>query len=94
MMAPGYEKGMGFLKQAAVDQHILTRKREHDMAEVVKAHPELLGIGIDESTAILVHGDQFSVLGKSKVAITTAGREMYFLKGGDQFDLKTRTQIQ
>ena len=93
MMAPGYEQGMGFLKNAAVDQHILTRKREKDMAEVVKAHPALLGIGIDEGTAILVHGDQFTVLGKSKVAITTAGQEMYFLKNGDRFDLKTRKQI-
>jgi cyanophycinase len=93
MMAPGYEEGMGFLKQAAIDQHILTRKREHDMAAVVKAHPELLGIGIDESTAIVVNGNRFSVLGKSKVAITTAGAEMYFLKSGDVFDLKQRKQV-
>jgi len=93
MMAPGYEKGMGFLRNTAIDQHILTRKRERDMAAVVKAHPELLGIGIDEGTAILVHGDSFSVLGKSKVAITLAGQEMYFLKSGESFDLaKQRPQ--
>lgn len=93
MMAPGYEEGMGFLKQAAIDQHILTRKRERDMGAVIKAHPELLGIGIDESTAILVSGNRFNVLGKSKVAITTAGAEMYFLKSGDVFDLKHRKQL-
>lgn len=93
MMAPGYELGMGFLKNTAVDQHILTRKRERDMAAVIKAHPELLGIGIDEGTAIIVRRNKFEVLGKSKVAITTAGREMYFLKSGDSFDLKHRKQL-
>ncbi len=93
MMAPGYEIGMGFLKHAAIDQHILTRKRERDMGAVVKAHPELLGIGIDEGTAILVARNRFTVLGKSKVAITTAGAEMYFLKSGDSFDLKHRKQL-
>ena len=93
MMAPGYEVGMGFLKKAAIDQHILTRKRERDMAAVIKAHPELLGIGIDEGTAILVERNRFTVLGKSKVAITTAGTEMYFLKTGDRFDLKSRKQL-
>ena len=93
MMAPGYEEGMGFLKHAAIDQHILTRKRERDMGAVVQAHPELLGIGIDESTAILASGNRFTVMGKSKVAITTAGAEMYFLKNGDVFDLKHRTQL-
>ena len=93
MMAPGYEQGMGFLKNAAIDQHILTRKREGAMAAVVKTHPELLGIGIDEGTAILVHGNSFTVMGKSKVAITTAGQTMYFLKSGDRFDLKTRKQV-
>ncbi len=91
MMAKGYERGMGFLRNTAIDQHILTRHRERDMEAVVKAHPGLLGIGIDESTAILVHGDAFTVLGKSKVAITTAGAPLYFLKSGDRFDLITRT---
>jgi len=91
MMAKGYEQGMGFLKNAAIDQHILTRHRERDMEAVVKAHPELLGIGIDEGTAIIVHGDAFTVLGKSKVAVTTAGAPLYFLKSGDRFNLNTRT---
>src|SRR6185369_1088293 len=73
MMAPGYETGFGFLKNMAVDQHLLTRKREKDMLEVVKAHPALLGVGIDEKTAIVVHGNEFNVIGPSKVAIYVAG---------------------
>ncbi len=93
MMAKGYETGFGFLKNIAVDQHLLTRKREKDMLEVVKAHPDLLGIGIDERTAIVVHGEDFQVIGPSKVAIYVSGAEMYFLSAGDRFDMKRRTKL-
>ncbi|MGC4042669.1 MAG: cyanophycinase [Armatimonas sp.] len=61
--------GFGFLKNTAIDQHVLRRNRQFDLIPVIDAHPELLGIGIDEATAILVHGDQFEVLGPSYVAI-------------------------
>jgi cyanophycinase len=93
MMAKGYETGFGFLKNVAVDQHLLTRKREKDMLEVVKTHPELLGIGIDEKTAIVVHGNEFSVVGPSKVAIYVNGEEMYFLSAGDRFRLESRKKL-
>ena len=54
MMAPGYEEGFGLIKGVAIDQHMLTRNRQDDLEEVVAKHPEVLGIGIDESTAIIV----------------------------------------
>jgi cyanophycinase len=90
MMAPGYEQGIGFLKNVAIDQHLLVRKRQDDLVAVVRAHPELLGIGIDERTAIEVHGDRFQVIGASRVAIYEAGKSYYFLAPGDRFDLKVR----
>ncbi len=68
VMAPGHERGFGFLRGAAVDQHILVRGRENDMLGVIKRYPELLGIGLDEGTAILVHGDLAEVIGRSRVA--------------------------
>ena len=34
-MAPGYEQGMGFLKQSAIDQHVITRHREDDLNQVI-----------------------------------------------------------
>lgn len=93
MMAKGYEEGFGFLRLVAVDQHLLKRKRENDLVSVIAAHPELLGIGIDEATAIEVHGSQFQVLGESKVAIYTDGKPYYFLSAGEKFDLKTRHKM-
>jgi cyanophycinase len=97
MMAKGYEVGMGFLKNAAIDQHIDTRKRENDMAEVIAAHPGLLGIGLYESTAIVVQGDRFEVIGDGKVAITDGkerdGKKYYLLSAGERFDLKARAKL-
>lgn len=93
MMAPGYEKGFGYLRNVAVDQHLIRRKRERDMIPVVTKHPQLLGIGIDESTAIVVQGDRFEVIGASKVAIYTHGRDYYFLDPGDKFDLAARKKL-
>jgi cyanophycinase len=88
--------GLGFLKNAAVDQHLLRRNRQFDMLEVIDKHPTLLGIGIDENTAIVVSGDEFDVIGKSYVVIYSnkpvAGAEgrFYFMGAGDRFDMKDR----
>lgn len=63
-MAEGYEKGFGFLPGAAVDQHFSQRNRLPDMEGLVTRFPQLLGIGLDEATAIIVAGSVAEVLGK------------------------------
>jgi len=96
IMIGDHTAGMGFLKNAAVDIHVLRRNRQFDMLEVLDAHPELLGISIDEDTAIVVDGDRFDVIGKSYALIygttTVAGKSgrFYFMGAGDRFDMKTR----
>ncbi len=63
-------EGFGFVTKAVIDQHFLKRKRNNRLITVILEHPELLGIGIDESTAILVNPDDtFEVLGESQVII-------------------------
>jgi cyanophycinase len=95
MIAPPHVEGFGLLQNAAIDQHVVTRHRENDLVPVIVAHPELLGIGIDESTAIVVHRDKFEIIGKSKVGIYDGkdhdGKKYYFLSSGQKFDLKKRT---
>lgn len=88
--------GLGFLKNAAIDQHLLRRNRQFDMLEVIDKHPGLLGIGLDEDTAIVVRGDQFEVIGRSyvvvysdKPVVGSSGR-FYFMGAGDRFDMKGR----
>jgi cyanophycinase len=100
MMSPGHEEGLGLLKNVAIDQHVIRRKRIADLLPVVEAHPELLGLGIDESTAIVVQGDQFEVIGDSDVVVTDPRRVVpegeerwWLLKPGERFDLRTRQKI-
>jgi cyanophycinase len=97
MMAKGYEEGFGYVKNAAFDQHLIVRHRENDMVPVIEAHPELLGIGLDEPAAVVVKGDTMEVIGRSKVAIYDGkdhdGKRYYFLEVGDRFDLKSRTPL-
>jgi cyanophycinase len=106
IMMGDHEEGFGFLKNVAIDQHVMARNRQFDMFDILKHRPELLGIGIDENTAIIVRGNQFEVIGESYVIVydgTFWSREgsdlknlpekaelFYFLRNGDKYDLLNR----
>jgi len=64
-----HTQGLGFLRNSAIDQHFLKRNRPFDLVDFIKKSPQLIGIAIDESTAILVQKDTLQVLGKSYIAI-------------------------
>lgn len=61
--------GLGLLPTVIVDQHFLIRSRHNRLITAVIEHPELVGIGIDEATAILVKGNDVEVLGDSQVLV-------------------------
>jgi cyanophycinase len=96
LMVGDHLVGFGFLKDSAIDQHLLRRNRQFDLIEVVSKRPDLLGIGIDEDTAIVVEGDRFDVIGQGYVAVydakhtTRPPARFYFLAPGDRYDLNTR----
>lgn len=71
MMADGYERGFAFLPASAIDQHFAQRGRFPDLLPVVWRHPLMLGIGIDEGTALVVQGTQADVIGQSSVHFIT-----------------------
>ena len=99
VMSPGHEQGFGFLRNVAVDQHVIVRNRLGDLPDVLRAHPQLLGIGIDEGTAIVVRGDEFEVIGRSKAFVyggtdaPDAGVAYLSLRAGDRYDLSRRRLI-
>src|SRR2546423_2014974 len=67
--------GLGFVHNAIVDQHFIRRQRENRLISVVLERPSLLGVGIDEGTALKVTPDgKWLVLGKSAVMILDARR--------------------
>jgi cyanophycinase len=53
IMMGDHEQGFGYIKNVAIDQHVLARNRQFDLYEIMRKHPELLGLGIDENTAIV-----------------------------------------
>ena len=61
--------GLGLLTTTIIDQHFLIRSRHNRLLTAIIEHPEMTGIGIDESTAILVNGKNVEVLGASQVLV-------------------------
>ncbi|XZE44187.1 cyanophycinase [Pirellulaceae bacterium SH467] len=98
IMAPGYERGgLGFLDGVAIDQHFSQRSRQRDMTQLVNRYPQLLGIGIDETTAITVTGSNATVSGKGKVYFYDRRQAVYpdrpdyiALASGQSYDLVAR----
>jgi len=97
MVAKDYTQGFALMDGVAIDQHILPRRRAGDLAPVIDDNPGLLGLGVDESTAMVVEGDRFEVIGRGVVAIHDGrehdGRKYYFLAPGEQFDWKARRRV-
>lgn len=97
-----FQPAFAFIKNVAIDQHVLVRNRQFDLIPVIENHPTHLGVAIDESTAIIVDGQQFKVWGNSYVmvydpkdwAIQKASwgkvlKPFKMLSSGQSFDLNT-----
>lgn len=68
-----YKTGFGFVTDAIIDQHFVVRKRHNRLISLVLENPKLLGVGIDESTSILVYPNKtFEVIGESVVCVYDA----------------------
>ena len=94
MMAPGHEEGFGFLRSAAIDQHVNTRSRAEDLRPVLQKHRTLLGVGLDEATAILVRRDVADVVGAGKVRFLAApDAPALELTAGARYDLAARREL-
>jgi len=101
IMAPGYERGgLGFLNGVAIDQHFSQRNRLSDMSALVQRYPQLLGIGIDEATALEVTGEVAAVIGRGGVffydrqqAVAPTGPDYIRLEAGQRFNLVERKVV-
>ncbi len=67
--APYLQNGLGLWPEAIVDQHFLQKGRFNRLALAVIDYPDLLGVGIDEETAVIVRGRNFEVIGDNNVTI-------------------------
>jgi len=62
-----FAEGLGLLQNTIIDQHFLKRNRYNRLVSSLAAHPEMVCVGIDEATAIIVHGKKATVAGDSQV---------------------------
>jgi cyanophycinase len=84
-MAPG----LGLLPNVIIDQHFAERGRIGRLIGAVSQNPGELGIGIDENTAIVVRGEQFSVIGNGAVYLVDASSATL----SDVADVDTNTTV-
>ncbi|MDR3110855.1 MAG: cyanophycinase [Planctomycetaceae bacterium] len=86
--------GLGFLRDSLIAQHLLARNRQFGYVGFAKASPQILCIGLDESTAVVVIKDEMEVIGKSYAALyNTGGLPFFLLKEGLRYDLNERKII-
>jgi cyanophycinase len=99
------DSGFALMTDAIVDQHFLRRKRHNRLVSLVLEQPVHLGVGIDESTALVVEPDgRWRVAGASVAVIYDArasvvtppgatlgasGMRMHVLPAGSRFDPRT-----
>ena len=64
-----FQPAFSFVKNMAIDQHVLARNRQFDLIPVIENNPGNIGVAIDESTAIIVEAGKFKVWGLSYALI-------------------------
>jgi cyanophycinase len=64
--------GLEFLPGVLIDQHFAQRGRINRLLSAIAEYPHHLGVGIDEDTALVVHGHEFEVIGTGSVTVIDA----------------------
>lgn len=67
-LAPGF----ALVRDVIIDQHFAERGRIGRLLGAVAQNPRMLGIGVDEDTAIVVEGGRFDVIGAGGVTVIDA----------------------
>jgi cyanophycinase len=65
--------GLGLIRNVIIDQHFAERGRFGRLLGAVAQNARIIGIGIDEDTAIVVNGEQFRVCGSGAVYVVDGG---------------------
>jgi cyanophycinase len=84
--------GFGLLPEVVIDQHFYNRNRLPRLLDILTRHPDYLGLGIDEETAVVVHAGLATILGNANVRLCLPGAgknpaQVRVLKAGEHVDL-------
>ena len=85
---PHTEEGLGLWPAAIVSPHFTERRRSGPLVEILRNHPGLIGVGIDEGTAIFLSNARLEVAGRGTVTIVeSADAPTRTLKSGGSLRL-------
>jgi len=76
------KEGLGLISTAIIDQHFIVRSRYNRLLSVLADYPSRTCIGVDEATALIIHGNKIAVTGQSQVVrlkINAAPRQTGFI---------------
>lgn len=97
MNHPQYLKGFAYLRNTAIDQHVVARERLPDLYDSLTiTRKDLLAISEDEGSVWVIKGDTAEIIGRNKAFVyngrdnTDAGRPFLTLHPGDRYDLGAR----
>jgi len=76
------KEGLGLLNSAIIDQHFIVRSRFNRLLSALAKFPSSPCIGIDESTAIIVHGNTVKIAGESQVIVLKRPDQLKVTAGG------------
>ena len=97
LMAKGSEQGFGFLKNFVINPHLISAKRETELINVLDWHPELIGLGVDDETTLIIRNGIIEVKGKGPVYVYDNKQHdkkwWYELPVDKKFSLKDRKII-
>jgi hypothetical protein len=110
-LAGGLEAPVVVIPTALGDEVIREEWTDYQPFEVViRANPELLGLGLDHDNGVIIRGETLEVIGKSYTTIYDYNRtvqtgydhemhflpeaKFYFLAPGDRFNMRTRQVVE
>jgi cyanophycinase len=95
-------RGIGFVSHLVFDQHFLKRKRQNRLMSLLLEYPHLIGVGVDEDTALLLKNEVTGeALGRSKISVIKPIRkkesslesfEVSLLNSGTVFNFSTESR--
>ena len=98
MLTDGYDRGFGFLPGVAIASCTHKGETPSELTQLQKEHPQVVGLGIEDATALIVHGYKMEVVGKNQVAVLDSSSNATVprssvLQAGDLYDFKDRSRV-
>ncbi len=86
-------KGLGLAESMIIDQHFVERERMNRLLGAIVDHPQQIGVGIGERTAIVVRGQKFTVIGAGSVVVVDARSAAINANREDKLQTATNVRV-